>query len=162
MKDLLDKLSSYNLFNYLLPGTLFAVAAEHISEVSFTHENIIINFFIFYFIGLVISRLGSLVVEPVLTRTKFLKSAPYKDFIRACDHDSKIEVLSEQNNMYRTLCTLFVVLPAFNGFDVVATHVGLTPTTTLLFAFGILAALFAVAYRKETSFIKKRVEALTR
>ena len=44
-----------------------------------------------------------------------MKFAPYKDFVRACDRDPKLELLSEQNNMYRTLCALFLALPAFKG-----------------------------------------------
>src|SRR5262245_55605146 len=32
MKELLDKLSSYHLFNYLLPGTVFVAAAHRTSK----------------------------------------------------------------------------------------------------------------------------------
>src|SRR5581483_4518955 len=98
MKDLLDKLSSYNLFNYLLPGTLFVAVAQRISDLEFEQDNIVIELFVYYFVGLVISRIGSLIVEPIMKATKFVTFAPYKDFVRACTQDSQIEVLSEQNN----------------------------------------------------------------
>src|SRR5437879_12159517 len=111
MKELLDKLSSYNLFNYLLPGTIFVAAAQRISAHTFKQDNIVVELFLYYFIGLVISRIGSLVIEPVMRKTRFVKFAPYKDFVRGCANDAKIEVLSEQHNMYRTLCTLVAASP---------------------------------------------------
>jgi hypothetical protein len=40
MKELLDKLSSYNIFNYLLPGTLFAAAAERILDYKVTQGSL--------------------------------------------------------------------------------------------------------------------------
>ena len=66
MKDLLDKLSSYNLFNYLFPGVLFAAFGDRLTSYSLLIDDIMIGFFIYYFIGLVISRLGSLFLEPLL------------------------------------------------------------------------------------------------
>jgi hypothetical protein len=105
MKELRDKLSSYNLFNYLLPGTIFVAAAQRISAHRFENENIVVELFLYYFIGLVISRMGSLTVEPSMKKLKFVKFVTYKEFVSACEKDAKIEVLSEQNNTYRTLST---------------------------------------------------------
>src|SRR6516225_1970768 len=104
MKELLDKLSSYNLFNYFLPGTVFAAVAQRISRHTFKDNNIVIELFTYYFIGLIISRIGSLVLEPMFKKTKFVRFAAYKDFIAASAKDPDIKILSEQNNMFRTLC----------------------------------------------------------
>ena len=38
MSDILDKLSSYNIFNYLLPDTLFAVAGDAFTSNSFAQK----------------------------------------------------------------------------------------------------------------------------
>jgi len=162
MKELLDKLSSYNLFNYLLPGTLFVATAQRISDHNFNQDNIVVTLFVYYFIGLVISRLGSLVVEPLLTSTKFVKFAPYQKFIGACDADPKIELLSEQNNLYRTLCALFIALPAFKGVDVLAGHFAWPDETIGTVGLFTLFVLFAFAYRKQTAYVRKRVEARTK
>lgn len=77
MKDILEKLTSYNLFNYLLPGAIFAVIAEHVTRFSFKQQDIIIGAFVYYFIGLVISRVGSLVIEPILKWVGFVRFAEY-------------------------------------------------------------------------------------
>jgi hypothetical protein len=72
MKEILDKLSSYNLFNYLLPGIIFVVLASEITRYSFIHDDIVIGAFLYYFIGLVISRFGSLAIEPLWPATRKL------------------------------------------------------------------------------------------
>ncbi len=158
MKDLLDKLSSYNLFNYLLPGTIFVAAAEQLSTHRFTRGNVVVDAFLYYFIGLVISRFGSLAIGPLLQATKFVKFAPYKAFVTACDSDPKIDLLSEQNNMFRTLIALFATILAFAGLDQIAIARGISENTALLVTCAGLVVLFAFAYRKQTDFVRKRVE----
>ena len=101
MEKLLDKLSSYNLFNYLLPGIIFSILLEKITDYSIIHKDIMIEAFLAYFIGLIISRISSLAVEPILQKIKFVKFSDYKDFVLASESDKKIELFSETNN--RTL-----------------------------------------------------------
>ena len=94
MKDLLDKISSYNLFNYLLPGILFVCISKYLTDYNFIQDNDFIGAFLYYFIGMVISRFGSLFVEPILKRISFLKFADYKSFVSASKKDDKIELFS--------------------------------------------------------------------
>ena len=110
MKDLLDKISSYNLFNYLLPGILFVCISKYFTDYNFIQDNDFIGAFLYYFIGMVISRFGSLFVEPILKRISFLKFADYESFIVASKKDEKIELFSEVNNTYRTITALFIIL----------------------------------------------------
>ena len=110
MKEVFDRLSAYNIFNCLLPGALFAGLGEKITTYSLVHENFLIGLFLYYFIGLIISRIGSLIVEPFLKWIKFVKFADYKDYVKASELDPKVDLFSEQNNMYRTLCSLPIVL----------------------------------------------------
>ena len=66
MKEIINKLSSYNLFNYLLPGTVFVALTEAFTSFPFAQDDLLIALFLYYFIGLIISRIGSLFVEPFL------------------------------------------------------------------------------------------------
>jgi len=159
LKELLDKLSSYNLFNYLLPGTLFVAVARQISNHTFAQSNIVIEFFVYYFIGLVVSRIGSLIVEPISKWTKFVTFASYQDFVCACARDPHIEILSEQNNMFRTLCALFLALGVLRLYDAAVNYWAL-PGQTLVFS--ALFVMFAFAYRKQTGYVRRRVEAALR
>lgn len=110
MKDFLAKLSSYQIFNYLFPGILFVGLAEQLTSYPFVHDNHLIGLPRYYFIGMLISRIGSLIVEPLLRGTKFVRFADYKEYVAASPLDATIERLSEENNMYRTLCSLFIML----------------------------------------------------
>ena len=156
MKELLDKLSSYNLFNYLLPGTVFVAAAQRISAHRFKDENIVVELFLYYFIGMVISRIGSLTIEPALKKLKFIEFAEYKDFIQACKTDAKLDVLSEQNNTYRTLCAVFISLGILKAYDLAVAWKPRTANTAVVVA---LFLVFAFAYRKQTGYVRKRVGA---
>src|SRR5438552_699340 len=108
MENLLEKISSYNVFNYLLPGTLFAFLLPLVTTYNLDQKNLLLAAFIYYFIGMVISRIGSLFVEPFLRKIGFLKFSDYGDFVRASADDGKLETLSEVNNTYRTICSLIV------------------------------------------------------
>jgi len=159
MNDFLSKLSSYNLFNYLLPGILFAVLAKQITHYSFLQSEIVIGVFLYYFIGMVVSRLGSLVIEPVLKWTTFVKFAPYKDFVAASKKDAKIEILSEANNTYRTLCALFMSLLLLKAYEKLEERwAALQRRGGIVLAF-LLLIMFLFAYRKQTRYITDRIEA---
>jgi hypothetical protein len=159
MKDLLDKLSSYNLFNYLFPGIIFSFASKEITSYSFHQKDIIIGVFVYYFIGLVISRIGSLLIEPFLKKVNFLKFSDYKDFISASKEDKKIELLSEENNMYRTICSLFFLLLFLKFYELLGSIFqplnDFAPFILALF----LLAVFTFSYKKRTNYIAKRVNA---
>jgi hypothetical protein len=159
MKDLLDKLSSYNIFNYLFPGVVFVVLASKLTSYNFIQQDILLGAFLYYFIGLVISRIGSIYIEPVLKFIKFLKFVDYKQFVKSSKADTTIDTLSEVNNMYRTICSLFLILIAVNGFEWLSTK--------WLFLFerkfetltAFLFLLFLFSYRKQTNYITKRIDA---
>jgi len=121
MKELFDKISSYNLFNYLLPGILFVAISKQLTTYNFIQENDFIGAFFYYFIGMVISRFGSIFIEPILKKLSFLKFADYKDFVSASKKDEKVELFSEVNNTYRTIISMLVILlllKSYNYFQV--------------------------------------------
>ncbi|EKD88152.1 MAG: hypothetical protein ACD_35C00035G0002 [uncultured bacterium] len=55
MKDLVEKISSYNLFNNLFPGVVFVTILGKFTTYDFIQKDLIIGLFFYYFIGLVIS-----------------------------------------------------------------------------------------------------------
>ena len=158
MKDLLEKLSSYNIFNYLLPGVIFVVLAEALTTFHFVQEDIVLGVFLYYFIGLIISRLGSLVVEPLLKLLRFVRFAPYADFVTASKEDEKLLVLSEASNMYRTFCTLFVLLALLKGYDRLSSRFSQVQHWGGEILVIALFALFCLSYRKQCQYIRKRID----
>ena len=154
MRYLIQKISSYNIFNYLLPGVVFVAIGEKLTSFHLIHPNWLLGLFLYYFVGLCISRVGSLVVEPALKRIRFLRFAAYEDFIEASNSDPKVEILSEQNNMYRTLCSLCLVLILLKAYDLVSWCVD----PWFILVLGLLT-MFLFSYRKATQYVVRRVDA---
>lgn len=158
MKEIIDKISSYNLFNYLFPGIIFVVLLRQLTSFDLILENDFLGAFLYYFIGLVISRIGSLIIEPIFRKIKLVKFSEYKDFIDATKADNKVELFSEINNTYRTLaslffCLLFCILYDRLLFNILSNYNINTYTITI----GLLI-LFVFSYKKQTGYINKRIE----
>ena len=158
MNKLLNKISEYNLFNHLLPGIIFVVILEYLTAYSLPQKNLIISAFVYYFIGLVISRIGSLIIEPTLKRIGFLNFATYTDFVQASKTDEKIEVLSEDNNMYRTFIATLTTLLSLRVCEIFINRFTFLSIYRWEILLIVLLILFLFAYKKQTEYIKKRVE----
>lgn len=157
MNEILSKISSYNLLNYLLPGAVFSVVAELFGLVPAPAE-IIEKLIWFYFIGMVISRLGSLVLEPLLKKIAFVKYSDYADYLNACQADGKLEVMVEASNTYRTLASAFAALVLCFCWISLADYFAVSTNAQGGLAVLLLFILFVVSFQKQASFITKRVE----
>ena len=158
MDKFLDKLEEYNIFNYLLPGIIFTYILKYYIGVDIFQKNIIEMTFIYYFIGSVISRIGSILLEPLLIKIKFLRYVSHMDYVDASKEDEAIEKLSMVNNMYRTLCSSLIILIILKIAKVVIEYFKLSQSfinTTIIMS-GIVLYLFS--YRKQTKYIVSRVE----
>lgn len=158
MKELLDKLSSYNIFNYLFPGVVFVVLLSKFSEYDLIQKDILTGAFLYYFIGLIISRVGSLFIEPFFKWIKFLKFSEYSIFVSASKVDAKIHLFSEVNNMYRTLCSLFLLLAISKVYETYLSELTFFKNYGSVFIIVLLLILFVFSYKKQTSYITKRIE----
>jgi len=157
MEKIIDKISRYNLFNYLLPGVLFVVLAKSFLFIDLTQGDIVLDVFIYYFIGLVISRFGSLVIETFLKAVKFLKFAKHEDFVTASKNDPKIEVLSQENNMYRTFIAMFALLLLSKFYLYIRTVYPFLQSWDFYILISLLLVMFLYSYRKQTAYIFKRI-----
>jgi hypothetical protein len=157
MKDLIDKLSSYNIFNYLFPGVIFAAAGTRATSFPLLLDDIVIGVFVYYLYGVVVSRIGSLLLEAFLRWTKFVQFAPYADFVAASKIDEKIETLSEQNNMFRTLASVFLCVLLLIGADAIQKRFPSIADHFLQAAIVLLLVLFVWSFRKQTDYISVRI-----
>lgn len=158
MDELIKKITPYQIFNYLLPGVIFVVILKNITYYDLTQDDILVAFFLYYFIGLIISRIGSLIIEPFLKKIKIIKFARYEDFINASKNDSKIEILSEQNNTYRTITSLFILLILFKVYESVSYQIGFFKNNYALVLTTLLLILVIFSYTKQTVYIKRRID----
>ncbi|KGN92626.1 hypothetical protein HQ46_00065 [Porphyromonas gulae] len=151
MGEILQKLSSYNIFNYLLPGIVFVVLLKWCANINLIVDEVLLGMFLYYFVGMVISRIGSILIEPLLRCTKIIQFSDYPRFVRASKLDNKIELLSEVNNTYRTIISMIIVL-------IVVLICIKSAACHLMIALGGSLLLFVLSYRKQTSFITQRVD----
>lgn len=156
MEDLLKKISEYQLFNFLLSGTVLAFLITKTTPVNLLNDNILVAVFIYYFIGLVVSRVGSLAIEPLFKKLRIVKYVPYKEYLQAVKRDPKIDVLSQENNIYRTLVSMFLVYAFIYVFCWLWPELLESEKLPLVIA-GVGVVLFSLAYRKQTKYITSRV-----
>lgn len=158
MKELLDKLSSYNIFNFLLPGIVFALLSKEVTGIDLSNDNVLLGIFLYYFYGLIVSRIGSLVIESLLKAIRFIKFSSYSDFIKASKVDNKIDLLLESNNMYRTLLSLVFCFFLLGFYSYLENKMpGIKDIRYILFGIFITVILL-FSYKKQTNYIVQRVK----
>lgn len=170
IKLIIDKISSYNIFNNLYPGIIFCYLLKIMFKIDILADNWFENLIIFYFVGMVLSRVGSVIIEPLMQKIKIrkvslLKYAPYKDYERASAISPFIATLSEINNTYRTLLSCFVCAIIFKIIIVVNNKLvkfecDFFQTNKDWFILIFLVLLFANSYVKQTNYVRKRTESL--
>jgi len=158
MKEILEKISSYNLFNNLFPGVLFVLIAKYVTAYNFIQSDIVLGVFLYYFIGLVISRIGSLLIDPVLKAVKFIKVKPYDEYVMASKQDEKINLFAEINNMYRTICAMAVSVLILRLYEYCVVKFQICDAVTPIILGVSIAILFLFSYRKQTKYIIKRID----
>ncbi len=158
MEKLIEKIDEYNIFNFILPGLIFTYLLKYYVGIDIFQENLIEMIFIYYFTGSIISRIGSIIIEKILIKCKFIKYAPYEDYIKANEKDKKISQLLIVNNMYRTICSGFILLiilriikELFNKWNL---SMGILNTILII----TIMLLYLFSYRKQTKYIEKRIE----
>lgn len=156
---LLEKLSSYQILNYLIPGSVFCVLLKHLVGYDVVHFSMVENVIICYFVGMVNSRLGSLILYPILKKTKFINEAEYPDFVTAEKKDSKITVFSDINNVFRSFANVMLLLLCSLGIKNIDCISNFVIGNIDWIAIISLFIIFLFSVRKQTKFVRNRVEA---
>jgi len=158
MNDLLAKISSYNFLNNLLPGAVFCFVGSSITGYKLVPQETITALILYYFVGLIISRVGSILIENLLKRLKIISFAPYEDYIKASRKDTFLKVMVETNNTYRTIVSLvfcLILVKTYSWFEI---RYCLYPIVKFVTLGVILIVVFMLSYRKQTNMIKERIE----
>lgn len=157
-KTIIDKVSQYNFITNILPGTILCIVLKYLVGYDIIVDEPYLNGFIFYFIGMINNRIGSLFIEPLCKWIHIVEFARYSDYIDAEKSDAKLSVLNMENNAFRSYISLsFITLTAFLYRDYISIWVFIHCHRELVILC-ILLLVFVLSYRKQTSFIRKRVE----
>lgn len=171
INNLTEKISSYNIFTNLLPGIILCYILKNTTRFSIANGEFLENIFVYYFVGMIASRLGSLVVEKVLASEKikrickrqdcFIVIPDYDNYIIASENEPFIKVLKETNSTCRTMVSVCLILIIVKFYDMWFHDilVSLIPVEWLIIiGFNILLFIFICSYRKQSSYVNKRVE----
>ena len=159
MENLLNKISSYNILNNLIPGAVFVYFWSALNIGTLPSCNIIERVILYYFCGLIVSRVGSLVIERFFQKVNLVSYAPKSEYIEATKHDHLIKTLLESNNMYRTFTGLFLVLAIVKAYMVIASYFHISHEISAWIVLIGLFFLFAGSFCKQTKHIRSRIEA---
>lgn len=158
MEKIIEKMDSYNIFNYLLPGAIFDYMFEILFHMKLVQGNIVENLFVYYFLGMILSRIGSIIIEPICKKIKWVKFEDYGDFIKASEKDDMVKLLSEVNNTYRTLLSGGIVLIVFKIYFFIMEKLSISNDINKIIAIVFIVVLFALSYRKQTKYVANRVK----
>lgn len=110
LKSLSEKLSAYQLFNFIYPGAVFLGILRYKGiQLGVLSE---IWWFVLasYFLGMTISRFGSIVIEELCLIFKWIEKYDIKKYSACMGKDSFTAVLLELTNIYRTICSMGTLL----------------------------------------------------
>ena len=158
MKEIIEKISSYNIFTNLLPGVIFTILIKEITGVNFAQSDVFETLFVYYFIGLILSRIGSIIIEPIFKRLKLVRYVEYSKFIYASSKDIKIDILLEANNTYRTFVSVFIVSLFIAIGKVSGIQLNMKIDVLKFIALFVLIVLFILSYSKNTKYIRSRID----
>ena len=158
LSDLLNKITSYNLFNYLLPGVVLCYFSDNFLNTSFIVDNLFVGAFVYYFAGLLVSRVGSLVLEPTLRKLQIISFEPYEDFVKAASLDTKIDILMESANMYRSLAAVFLALLLIAAYKKLETASSIISDNQVIVLSSLALLLLSTAYAKQINYVCSRVK----
>ncbi len=158
MEKFLEKLSSYNILNNLFPGAVYCFLMNFICAIDFTIGDIISDILVYYFFGMIISRIGSIIIEPLYKKIRVVSFVDYFKYIQAEKSDPQIAVLSETNNTYRTMIALCVVV-LFSMLTIFIFDIlGWNKKIIVYISIVLLIVLFSLSYRKQTKYVRSRAE----
>ena len=158
LKLVIDKLSQYNFLTNILPGTVLCIILKYLVGYDLIPDDYYQAGIVFYFVGMVNSRVGSLVIEPILKAISWVKFAPYSEFLRAEKEDAKLTILSQENNVFRSYISLMFISILGYIYKNCSLNLRLSLNNESLVLIVILFVLFLFAYKKQTSFVRRRVE----
>ena len=165
MEKIISSIPIYNLLTNLIPGTVLAALLKFCVEdcdIFSLTNNVWILAVILYFLGIINSRISSLIFEPLIKRLKIVKCASHTDFTDAelKDTSGKLTHLSRMNNEYRSYLSAFAIVLILKLIFLCSSVKGFVTDNICwcVLVFGFL--LFLCSYKKQVSYITSRISRL--
>lgn len=158
-KLIIDKLSQYSFITNILPGAILCIILKYLVgyDLFFTNDWVLIGI-IFYFVGMVNNRVGSVIIMPILRWTRFIKLKPYAEYISAEKKDEKITTLSLESTAFRSYISVCFLSLLSMLFKTLSDRSEFINNNTSLILLLLLFILFLFSYRKQIRFVRDRID----
>ena len=110
LKSLSEKLSAYQLFNFIYPGAVFLGILSYKGVPLGMLKEIWCFLLSSYFLGMTISRFGSIVIESICLKFGWIEKYDIKRYADNIAKNSFTAILLELTNIYRTICSMGILL----------------------------------------------------
>ena len=158
MNSIINKLDSYEIMTNLIPGAFFVIVIKIYYVLDLPMENLGEDLLVYYFCGLIINRIGSLIIKPFLKKIGFIHEAEYEEYLYAIKKDEKIDILSQTNNYFRSILSCFVLLLLVGICKFLVDNINWIKKCWKLGLLVGFTVLFIYAYRNQTNFVRRRIE----
>lgn len=157
----IGKISNYNFLNNFIPGAILCVLLKYFVGYDFIVDGTIELLVVFYFVGMVNGRIGSLFVEWLLKKTQLVTFREHRLYIEAEQKDKKIKSLSETNNLYRSIISVVLISLLMKLYKSIFELSGNFDDLSEWVLLVALMVIFTLAYRKQTKYIVSRIDYYT-
>lgn len=162
MDKIIDKISSYHIFNYIIPGYIFILICDKYFNIKICDSNAVNNIISAYIVGLIIGRISSIFIENRLYHIFKIKNESYENYIKAEEKNDKLKVILQDRNMYRNLFTTFLllllikILIFFNLFSIFNHDIG------IVIILVVIVIIFAISFKKQSIYAISRIKAVNK
>lgn len=165
MEKIISSIPVYNLLTNLIPGTVLAALLKFCVEgcdIFSLTNNIWILAVILYFLGIMNSRISSLIFEPLMKKLKIVNCVSHADFTDAelKDTSGKLTQLSRMNNEYRSYISVFAIVLIIKLIFLCSSVKDFVTDNVCWVILGLGVLLFLCSHKKQVSYITSRVSRL--
>lgn len=157
IKELLGKLSRYEILNNLLPGMIMVYILNHIGydiELAYWWQNALIA----YVAGLVCGRVSSLLLEPLCEKCKLINKQEYANYNKTKESRPFVVTLVEIANMYRTLSAVFLIAIVAIAYKFALCNWEWIRDFNSAIQLAALFVLFILSYAKQYGYVVKNIK----
>lgn len=162
IEKIIEKLGMYNIFTNIIPGYVFLFVNSY--YFNFKINNVVTITILSYFLGLTISRIGSITIGNILLKFSKEKGELYSKYIEATERDEKIELLLQERNSYRTYSTLFLICFIEYLCNIIRIKYSIPNDICyiIIFVILILILIYSISFCKYNKYIAERIRINTK
>ena len=158
VKELLGKFTRYDWFTTLIPGVFCMAVGVRFGIFNFVSNSLLERFGMVFFLGLISSRIGASMIEPIFKIKRFKLWGKYEDYMNFRTMDEKgADMLVMNANWFRSLMGMVILLLAISLVNYVWEKFGWGSVSKRWASLLGLLILFGDSYRRQLGFMFDRI-----